>query len=581
MINSAFSIFVGYQSSRASHPFDDNTDQKLEKVYDRQRTIDQHEPDLEQQRGNLQVTVNNKVHIDSENSALTEHGRQDCDTEAKEDRERSLSKLPILDTEVSNKHCGKQTSKCLILKKHQAVNDSVSEVLRIVDRIKIQPVLKKFKFIEKQWDSLQLLKVVKLLNPNIIKFDSKKSLEDMSTSGTDVNMTFRRSIILCYRFHELMKIRACGAIDKCPFENDIICDIVGHLMAEVEEQDRTSVLDAVQQAMNILMKDNGRENDKLTTRLITNQECYELSTGCLLLEQMILDRKYNNSSWMPIVCTKLIDLCVQDAIETELRGDIIWILKYLLTRKSEWKTIDVYNLIKNCLFRGHPKDFYQYMIRIQNSALSPSTILNSPEDNDKVCLRTILECPDEVKWKLIEADVNTSEAEKTLDRVLEELNIKEVGSSEQDCIRDMIKNSIEIRDKYKMNFREGISQELERFHSTESEACFDESILTSCLAVTSMALYTNKTFWPSNTQLVSCCLLINRREKSKGRLLEISTGEGKSCVIAMVAATYALLKLKVDVVTSSTLLSQRDAETFCSFYKSLGLSAGVQAQIRM
>ena len=50
-----------------------------------------------------------------------------------------------------------------------------------------------------------------------------------------------------------------------------------------------------------------------------------------------------------------------------------------------------------------------------------------------------------------------------------------------------------------------------------------------------------KKFWPLNTQLVSYCLLVARKNKNKGRLLEILTGEGKSCVIAMVAATYALL----------------------------------------
>ena len=62
-------------------------------------------------------------------------------------------------------------------------------------------------------------------------------------------------------------------------------------------------------------------------------------------------------------------------------------------------------------------------------------------------------------------------------------------------------------------------------------------MLSSCLAVTSMALYTCKKYWPLNTQLVSYCLLVDRKVKYKGRLLEILTGEGKSCVIAMVAAT--------------------------------------------
>ena len=77
-----------------------------------------------------------------------------------------------------------------------------------------------------------------------------------------------------------------------------------------------------------------------------------------------------------------------------------------------------------------------------------------------------------------------------------------------------------------------------------------------------------------NTQLVSYCLLVARKMMNKGRLLEMLTGEGKSCVIAMVAATYALLGRTVDIVTSSPELSQRDAGEWRTFYKTLELDAG-------
>ena len=87
-----------------------------------------------------------------------------------------------------------------------------------------------------------------------------------------------------------------------------------------------------------------------------------------------------------------------------------------------------------------------------------------------------------------------------------------------------------------------------------------------------------KGYWPLNTQLVSYCLLVVQQQENKrrltnekGRLLEILTGEGKSCVIAMVAATYALLGRTVDIVTSSPVLSGRDAEEWRSFYSSMKL----------
>ena len=95
-----------------------------------------------------------------------------------------------------------------------------------------------------------------------------------------------------------------------------------------------------------------------------------------------------------------------------------------------------------------------------------------------------------------------------------------------------------------------------------------------------MALYICKGYWPLNTQLVSYCLLVGRTKEGeghltneKGRLLEILTGEGKSCVIAMVAATYALLGRTVDIVTSSPVLSQRDAKEWKDFYSVLKLGA--------
>ena len=72
---------------------------------------------------------------------------------------------------------------------------------------------------------------------------------------------------------------------------------------------------------------------------------------------------------------------------------------------------------------------------------------------------------------------------------------------------------------------------------------------------------------------------MDRKIKNKGRLLEILTGEGKSCVIAMVAATYALLGRTVDIVTSSPVLSQRDAEEWRTFYKTLELEAGCNVEV--
>lgn len=57
----------------------------------------------------------------------------------------------------------------------------------------------------------------------------------------------------------------------------------------------------------------------------------------------------------------------------------------------------------------------------------------------------------------------------------------------------------------------------------------------------------------------------------KGRLAQVATGEGKSIIVSMTAATFALLGQTVDVITSSRPLAVRDALEFSSLYHFFGL----------
>lgn len=57
----------------------------------------------------------------------------------------------------------------------------------------------------------------------------------------------------------------------------------------------------------------------------------------------------------------------------------------------------------------------------------------------------------------------------------------------------------------------------------------------------------------------------------KGRLAQVATGEGKSIIVAMTSATFALLGQTVDVITSSRPLAIRDALEFSPFFQFWGL----------
>lgn len=78
------------------------------------------------------------------------------------------------------------------------------------------------------------------------------------------------------------------------------------------------------------------------------------------------------------------------------------------------------------------------------------------------------------------------------------------------------------------------------------------------------------------TQMVSWCLLALSKSSY---LLQVRTGEGKSCIVAMFAAYRALKGEKVDIISSSPVLAERDAEEWKSFYEALGLRVGCNTNL--
>ena len=53
------------------------------------------------------------------------------------------------------------------------------------------------------------------------------------------------------------------------------------------------------------------------------------------------------------------------------------------------------------------------------------------------------------------------------------------------------------------------------------------------------------------------------------------TGEGKSCIVAMLSAVLAIRGAHVDVISSSPMLARRDAEEWEPFFKMFHLTVGV------
>ncbi len=81
-------------------------------------------------------------------------------------------------------------------------------------------------------------------------------------------------------------------------------------------------------------------------------------------------------------------------------------------------------------------------------------------------------------------------------------------------------------------------------------------------------------------QLISLLILTSDEPKLGGKFLQINTGEGKSLIIQFLAAYLSLLGNKVDIITSSVVLADRDAEdkNNINFYNELGLSVGTASK---
>ena len=74
------------------------------------------------------------------------------------------------------------------------------------------------------------------------------------------------------------------------------------------------------------------------------------------------------------------------------------------------------------------------------------------------------------------------------------------------------------------------------------------------------------------SQILSLLLLINK-SNSKGKIAQIETGQGKTLIISMLASFLALkFKCKVFIITSNSILAERDANMNRKFYENCELN---------
>lgn len=107
--------------------------------------------------------------------------------------------------------------------------------------------------------------------------------------------------------------------------------------------------------------------------------------------------------------------------------------------------------------------------------------------------------------------------------------------------------------------------------AAEWEAKQSPQAKAQLVAIIAETIYRSYGIYPHDTQLLALLGILHFPKELSGRIAQIKTGEGKSMMIAMLAAFCGLQQQPVDIVTSSDELAIRDSEKYTRFYRALGL----------
>ncbi len=467
----------------------------------------------------------------------------------------------------------KQTNKCYELKMPTAAgdDDEANEALALVGGDSDQNYSDQQ--IQQQWNTLNLFNLIDDINPNkslshtaADEIDEEEAVtcEDIQPEKNSASTTseiFQSAVIVCRLLETKYGYKVSVEQNIHSNTHFSIYDVVGQLLSVAKNEENLSIIKSLERVA-------VKEKPQQATGSRLETEASMSNPICQFTEDLLLDSIEHAEPWAMRVCINFFSQVAPFVVSHGKQGEVEWMMNYPLSALG-WTPKDIYNIIKSAMlaFSAERDELCNCLQLILRHALRPSDMCKHSTHT----LQSVFESRDKTQLNDIETQLEDNKQEKSLKEVLTELTSNKIPQSELVFIETIIEKHFEIINQLNGKYEEGMRKLIDVVKSKQ----WDDEIAkySNMLALTAMTAYTCKTYWPSNTQLVSYCLLVAREPDASGRLLQIATGEGKSCIIAMTAATYALLGQTVDVVTSSTVLSQRDAEELQAFYQRIGLSA--------
>nr|XP_017212674.1 uncharacterized protein LOC108179114 [Danio rerio] len=215
-----------------------------------------------------------------------------------------------------------------------------------------------------------------------------------------------------------------------------------------------------------------------------------------------------------------------------------------LLKNGQWDKDDVVKLFKALVeqFNGRNEDFHTWMMKTLHQVEIHKISVSDLTMNGEIV--------DDVEDKINKITRNTEE--KTLDEILKEIEEQAVIDEQTLAeVKDIVSSVSKCLSASSASHLQGIKQRLFQL----------------CKAVEKTMNLT-----PRLTQMVSWCILVL---SESSRLVQVGTGEGKSCIVAMFAAYQVMMGKTPDIISSSPVLAERDCREWLHFYKELKITADV------
>ena len=270
--------------------------------------------------------------------------------------------------------------------------------------------------------------------------------------------------------------------------------------------------------------------------------------------------------------------------KNNLNDEVIIKVEDLLVNTSDHNKAchkQYYDFLKEVKASGKYTSFKPCTLEIINNRPKPPFVANEPVTKQLDFVKIMEMGVAQVEKQTKNSGVEFIEIEKVLG------NIRNINSDPK--ILELAANDGAIRDIYHKvkkaeyqdsvifhqgpaigNWRlEHISNWAKQMHE-HKDVANNPKMLPEIIAVIDKAVALHEKYAPRTVQLVS--LITSVLDNDKGKLLQISTGEGKSTTTAMLGTLKGLQGKNVDIITSSQVLAKRDTSDWKSFYNIFGLS---------